>query len=332
MANPLNKGLAGGSAVAKALMKDLSKERGYSGRSVFYDPEFKAGLQQAGVTPKGTPLAYVGAIGTRLFGDVLTDETRKFYWRLNHPLAIADETLQRVVDPSNELGPYGRGLIGLAAVQPAVAMTGAYNPLNISELGRPTGYKQNIPDSEDPTQTTQPGAELFQRFFQGRTGRPLAYEKAKEEIPTLTKERYANYLNFLYNNPDPLGKATAGVVKVTSENLQGYPEARILGYPVNVPSVTTLAGGVIGARLGTLSAPSTVQATQLALDIAGAKKTTTTKFSVEPSEMAGRGKKTGVALRGLAGGAVGSVAGAMLGTIANQVLAAKQTETQLPMS
>lgn len=333
MAKPQARGLAGGSQVARQLMGQLAEERLNYGRNVFYDPEFKAGLTQAGITAGKTPLAFAGAYATRLFGDISADETRRFYWRMNHPLAIADEAMQRVVDPQNQLGPYGRGLLGLAAVQPAIALTGAYNPLNITELGRPTGYKQNVPSEEDPTKTTQPGTELFQRFFQGRTGRPLAFEKAKQEIPDLTKERYANYMNFLYNNPDPVGQATAGLVKVTGENLQGDPEARILGYPVSIPSVTALAGGVVGARLGMMSSPATSRTKQLSLLPQEVKEVTTTRLTPSLEKGAPIAPRTGPALRrGLAGGAVGSAAGAMIGLLANQALAAKQTETQLPMA
>jgi len=333
MANIQIRGLAGGARVAQQLMGQLAEQRLNYGRNVFYDPEFKAGLKQAGVTASKTPFAYAGAYATRLFGDITADETRRFYWRVNHPLAIADEAMQRVVDPQNQLGPYGRGLLGLAAVQPAIALSGAYNPLNITELGRPTGYKQNIPTEEDPTKTAQPGTELFQRFFQGRTGRPLAFDKARQEIPDLTKERYANYMNFLYNNPDPVGQATAGLVKVTSENLQGDPEARILGYPISIPSVTALAGGIAGARLGTRSAATISKTKQLSLLPKEVKEVTTTRLTPSLEYGSSAAPRTGSAIRrGLAGGAIGSAAGAMIGLLANQALAAKQTETQLPMA
>jgi hypothetical protein len=107
----------------------------------FTTQNFKQGLTQAGITARESPAAFAGAYATRLLGDVTTDESRQFYWRMNHPLAIADETLKRVVDPKNQLGPYGRGLVGLAAVQPAVALTGAFNPLNIGELGQTDGLQ-----------------------------------------------------------------------------------------------------------------------------------------------------------------------------------------------
>jgi len=311
MTKPVTKGFVGGFNVAKELMKQAGKERLSYGRNVFYDPEFQAGLRRAGISARETPGAFLGSYAARLGGDIATDQLRGIYWRLNHPLAIADAVMERVVDPKDRLGPYGRGIVGLAAIQPAVALTGAYNPLNISELGRPTGYKQNVPTSEDPTKSEEPATELFQRFFQGRTGRPLAYEKAKQEIPDLTKQRYANYMNFLYNDPGPIGKATLGLLKVTPENLQGDPEARVLGYPVSIPSVTALAGGVTGARLAAQSAPSVTTTVQPSL-FAGEKAQVTRTMS----------KRTPSVLRGLAGGAIGSAAGAVVGVLTNQAIAA----------
>ena len=266
------------------------------GRAVIKDPEFYAGLKSEGITARKTPMQFAGAATARLMGDVMADESRSLYWRYNHPLAIADKLLQKGIDPGDVLGPYGRGVVGLAAIQPAIALTGAYNPLNISELGRPTGYKQNVPDPEDPTKSLEPGTELFQRFFQGRTGRPLAYEKAKEEIPDLTKARYANYMNYLYNDPGPVGRATLGIVKATPENLQGVPEARVFGYPISIPSATALAGGLAGAKVGIATGPK--------------------PSAYKP------GSRKAATLRGLAGGAIGSTAGAVVGVLSNQVIAA----------
>lgn len=315
------RGFSGGVEAAQQVLKNLGAGKSYRAkRNIFYDPEFREDIKKAGIT-RETPLAFLGAYATRLGADLTTDELRSLYWQMSHPLEMADQTLRKVVDPEKQLGPYGKGLIGLTAVAPAVALTGAYNPLNIAELGRPTGYKQNVPDPEDPTKTTEPGTELFQRFFQGRTGRPLAFEKAQQEIPSLTKQRYANYMNFLYNDPGPIGKATMGIIKVTPENLQGDPEARILGYPVSIPSVTTLAGGITGARIGVLSSPSVKTVVQPSI-LPGEKQTV----------MRSMGRKTPALLRGLAGGAVGSAAGAVLGVLTNQAIAAAgNTQDKLPM-
>ena len=222
----ITKGFMPGLKAGARSMIQLSEQRPDYGRNVFYDPEWKQSLKKQGITIKDTRLAAAGAYVARAVGDVTSDETRKYYWRMNHPLAIADELLRGAVDPTGKLNKYQASLIGLAAVQPAVAATGAYDPTNLAQLGRPKGFKQNTPTSDDPTESANPATELFQRFFQGRTGRPLKYSSAQEEIPSLTKQRYGQYLNFLYNNPDPVGKVTGGLVKFTGENLQGNPEAR----------------------------------------------------------------------------------------------------------
>jgi hypothetical protein len=294
MNTPIAKrGPVAGFNLGKSIMLGLAEDKPYRPSSI-RDAEFKTELKSKGVSLKETPGTFLGAYTARVLGDVVADETRKdIYWRFNHPLAVADVTLQKAIDPQNKLGPYGRGAIGLAALQPAIALTGAYNPLNISELGRPTGYKQNVPNPEEPTETLEPGTEIFQRFFQGRTGRPLAYEKAQEEIPDLTKTRYANYMNFLYNDPGALGKATMGMVKVTGENLEGDPEARIFGYPVSIPSVTAAAGGIAGARA-----------------------------VVKMGPLVESGRRTPAVMRGLAGGALGSAAGAVAGVLMNQAVSA----------
>ena len=158
---------------------------------------------------------------------------------------------------------------------------------------RPKGFSQAYAEegSEDRRETSQPVPELFERFFLGRTGRPLKYETAKEDIPSLTPERYGNYLRNYYQD-----KGFLGPVKATPENLEGVPEARMLGYPITIPSVTTAAGGIAGAATAIRTAPT----------VRGSFK------------------------RGLAGAAGGSVAGAMLGNLANTVLAAKATEPKLP--
>lgn len=316
----ITKGFMPGLKAGARSMIQLSEQRPDYGRNVFYDPEWKQSLKKQGITIKDTPLAAAGAYVARAVGDVTSDETRKYYWRMNHPLAIADELLRGAVDPTGKLNKYQASLIGLAAVQPAVAATGAYDPTNLAQLGRPKGFKQNTPTSDDPTESANPATELFQRFFQGRTGRPLKYSSAQEEIPSLTKQRYGQYLNFLYNNPDPVGKVTGGLVKFTGENLQGNPEARFLGYPVSVPSVTALAGGLVGAREAIKRAPSVTTAVQGGLEGVGGKPVKTRTMGKAPI------------LRAIGGGLAGSAGGVLAGNLFNRALAATQKNTQLPMS
>lgn len=278
------------------------------------DPEFKQIIQNAGITFKDTPGAFLGAYTARVLGDVINQETRAMWWEINHPIAIIDKASSKLVDPQKKLHPYQSATVVSSFAIPAIALAGAYDPTNIAELGRPKGYKQNNPNPEDPTQSLDPATEVFERFMQGRQGRPLAYEKAKEEIPTLTKQRYANYMNFMYNEP-----ALLGSVKATSENLEGVPEARVFGYPVSIPTVTTVAGGIAGARLAMASAPKPPAAMQLNL------------LDKAPTPMESSYKSRGVATRGVLGGLAGGAAGAIAGVIANQILAAKANESQLPM-
>jgi hypothetical protein len=305
-------GITQGAAIGANIKEQIARERGY-GQGVV-DQQFYKRLQQSGVTARQTPLAFLGAYSANMLGDVLNDETRRFYWKYNHPGAIADELAQQVIDPYKQLGWYGTAAVGAMAIQPAAALTGAYNPLNIAQLGRPAGYKQNLPSEEDYKETSDPAAEIFQRFFQGRRGQPLKYEDAKKEIPTLTHGRYANYMNFLYNDPGIPG--TMGTVKITGENLEGKPELRLMGNPVSIPSVTTLAGGLIGGRIGVTQVERTKGPQQLNLF----GKTETLKADVP------KGARIG---RGIVGAATGALAGAAIGLAINEAIATAN-RPQLP--
>jgi hypothetical protein len=315
MANLLNiKGPVQGFKLGIDAMKNAAEVRG-RGVSAIRDKEFKQEVANTGVTFKEKPLAFLGAYTARAVGDVIADDTRNIWWNLNHPIAIADKAARLVVDPKGVLPRYASSVILGATIQPAVALSGAYDPTNVEDLGRPKGYKQNIPDPNDFTKSLDPATELFQRFMQGRQGRPLKFSDAKEEIPSLTKERYTNYMKFLHNDP-----AFLGSVKATSENMQGVPEARVFGYPVSIPSVTALAGGVLGARAGLKSA---AKETVLQPSLLPNEKPITVTSQIRPRNQS---------LRAVAGGLAGSAGGAILGLLANQALAAKQLDSQLPMS
>jgi len=252
-------------------------------------------LSKLGVSLKETPVQSVGAFGARLLTDLTNDGTRGIYWRYNHPLAIVGAATETAIgkEAYRQLGPTKTGLIGAAVTIPATALAGAYDITNPGELFRPKGFAQTYaPEgSEDRRETEQPGTELFERFFLQRTGRPLKYETAKEDIPSLTPERYGNFLRNYYQD-----KGFLGILKATPENLQGVPEARMLGYPITIPSATTAVGGIIGAGAAIRSAPLVKNAFR----------------------------------RGLAGAAAGAGTGAVLGNLANTVLAAKPVENQLP--
>jgi len=302
MANTVRQKVEGfipGLRAGKQAMYAAAEVNPSSGVSSVVDKEFRRNVAAKGITAKETPMAFLGAYAARLAGDIAAEETRGVYWLYNHPIAIADQITKRAIDPKKGLPRYTKAAIGASILVPAFALSGAYDPTNITELGRPKGFKQNRPDPEDPTKSLEPATELFERYMQGRQGRPLAYPEAKKEIPDLTRQRYANYMNFLYNESGILGMA-----KVTPENLQGVPEARVFGYPVSIPTVTTALSGIAGARAALEYQP---------------------KQAKPGSVMSRKG------LRGLAGGVTGAAAGAIAGNLMNQAIAASQKDTQLPM-
>ena len=273
-----------------AQIRMMREGLGY-GESVL-DPRFKQAIKEKGISARETPEQFLGAYTSRMLIDVSNDGTRTYWWRWNHPLAIAQRVAEVGVKEIDT--PTGRAVAGLAIGVPAIAAAGTYDITNPEEQFRPEGYAQTYSPkgAEDRRQTGQPTQELFERFFLGRTGDPLKYATAKEEIPDLTPERYGNYLNYLYQDKGLLG---LGIVKGTMENLQGYPEARMLGFPVNIPMVGGFVAGTAGAKLAASTGNTPKQR----------------------------------AIRGAIGGLVGSLTGVAAGNVVNEAIAAGN-RPQLP--
>ena len=183
--------------------------------------EFYKRLDEEGIS-SSTPVKLAGALGARLLTDAGTDSSRGLYWRYNNPIQIADRAAQSLLGPKfKEYSPAKKAAIGLATVGvPVTASLGTYDITNIGELGRPKGYAQSYAEegAEDRRETSQAVPELIDRFVLGRQGRPLKFETAKEDIPDLTKQRYSNYMNYLYNDKGPLG---VGIIKGTTEKPSG---------------------------------------------------------------------------------------------------------------
>jgi len=202
------------------------------------------------ITAKENPAAFLGAYSARLVTDLGTDQSRRYYWKYNHPLAIADQVLKNAVGEEMHaaMTPTQRGLLGLATITPVAASMGIYDITNVGELGRPKGYAQQYAavGSEDRRETEQPLQESFERFFLQRQGQPLKYETARQDIPDLTPKRYGDYLNYLYQDK---GLLNLGVLKGTTQNLEGVPEARLLGFPITIPSAAATAGAAAGLTL-----------------------------------------------------------------------------------
>jgi len=266
------------------------------GQSIL-DPRFKQEIAKRGVTLKETPAQFLGAYASRLVVDAANDGSRTYWWRYNHPLAVAQKGVEAGVNTISS--PTARAAAGLAIAAPAVAAAGTYNLLNPGEMFRPKGYAQTYsePGSEDRRETAQPVQELVERFFMGRTGEPLKYETAKQDIPSLTPQRYANYQNFLYNER---GLLDLGIVKATSENLQGYPEARMLGFPVTLPMVGGFAAGAIAARQAQIKTRTQTPGGKTVVQL------------YEPRQRA---------VRGIVAGGLGSLVGVAAGNLINEVIA-----------
>lgn len=213
------------------------------------NPYLPSGARRQPPTAPGIskPGEFLGAYSARLLTDVGTDSTRQFYWRYNHPLALAEKVIEQSVPALADIeSPTKRAAITLGISAPVAASLGTFDITNPQELFRPKGYAQSYAEkgSEDRRKTAEPGMELFDRFFLGRRGQPLKYETAKQDIPDLTPERYKKALQSQYQDRGLLG---LGLVKGTTENLQGYPEVRIVGFPVGLQATGALAGGTIAA-------------------------------------------------------------------------------------
>lgn len=228
-------------------------------RHSVFDPRFNKAIRQGQkiVTETGvkeitpalqTPAQFAGAYAARLLTDVGEDSTRQFYWRYNHPMALAEKAIEQVVPGLAEIeSPTKRAAITLGISAPVAASLGTFDITNPGEFFRPKGYAQKYSEegSEDRRETAEPAMELFDRFFLGRRGEPLKYETAKEDIPSLTPERYKKVMQSQYQDRGLLG---LGIVKGTTENIEGYPEVRIVGFPVGLQAAGALAGGAVAAR------------------------------------------------------------------------------------
>lgn len=236
-----------GFATAVETMAEQKAAAPYSRYSVF-SRQFPEQLAQKGVTIGQKPGEFLGAYAARVLTDVGTDSSRAIYWRHNHPMALADRVVEKVAGASYaDLDPTQKALVGLAVGAPVAASLGTMDLTNPGELFRPKGFAQTYAEegSADRRETSQPGLEFVERVVLGRQGRPLKYETAQEDIPSLTPERYSRYMQGYYQDR---GLAGLGLVKFTPENLEGYPEARIVGFPVGLQAAGALTGGATAMR------------------------------------------------------------------------------------
>ena len=238
-----------------------------TGRTSVFGPEFNRLMREGGdIQVKGSfdpvtkqpsikrieaaasPAELAGAYLNRALVDIGSDSSRRYYWQYNHPMPIAEKIAETVAPGLKGVtNPTEKAMLGLAIAAPVAATAGTFDLTNPGEQFRPKGYAQKYSEkgAEDRRETAQPGIELIDRIILGRQGQPLKYETAKEDIPDLTKERYSKVMRNYYQDKGLLG---LGLVKATDENIQGVPEARIVGFPVGLESAGALAGGAAAAR------------------------------------------------------------------------------------
>jgi hypothetical protein len=256
----VKKGFAEGAEV-------MASQPGY--RYSVFSPAYPKALADVGITAKETPGQFLGAYAARVLTDIGTDSSRHIYWRYNHPMALADKAIEKIAGKAyRDLDPTQKALVGLSVGGPVAASLGTMDLTNPGELFRAKGYAQTYAEtgSEDRRQTAQPGLEAIERIVLGRQGRPLKYETAKEDIPSLTPERYGRFMKNYYQDR---GIGGLGLVKVTPENLEGYPEARIVGFPVGLQSVGALAGGATALRQSLKQTGQPVRSAGRTLGVAG---------------------------------------------------------------
>lgn len=192
--------------------------------------------------PNSGRIAYAAG---RIAADVVGHGSRQFIWRA-HPEDVSGTHSASYVDAIGgnkvvaTVAPYLTSLaLGIGS--------GNYNPLNLTQGGRPDGFQAISPDEDDPRISTNPVYDqLVERGLFGRKGRLLPWEEFRQERPDVSYERYARYKDYLTNKDDNLlRKLSLGMAKGTTEGING-PELQIMGYSV------TPTGAA--AALGTLAA------------------------------------------------------------------------------
>jgi hypothetical protein len=246
----LKRGYKKGEMAGNVAEKHLGQYR----HSVF-DPRFFRDITQGieEVAPVKGPVEMAGAYGARLATDLGSDSSRQYFWRYNHPMAVAQLAGEGLIGKQGmakmkQMTPTQRaGIMATTIGMPAFASTGTFDVTNLGELGRPRGFAQIHPEqgADDRRYTTQPGLEVFERLVLGRRGKPLKYETAKQEIPDLTPQRYGEFMRQYYGDK---GLTGLGLLKFTGKNLEGYPEGRILGFPVGLQAVGAVTGGGLAAK------------------------------------------------------------------------------------
>ena len=156
---------------------------------------------------------------------------------------------------------YSQGMLASLAIPTGVAINSGLGLL--TPFGGAEGYKAALPSDEDPTKTENVLGEVALKYVMGRTGNLLPYEEFVKVRPDVSRDEYNRYQAFKYDKNEDYditdGDITigAGAIKAAADGIHG-PELQFLGrsLPVTtgvIPYLTSLAGGVAGARRGAKS-------------------------------------------------------------------------------
>ena len=262
------------SLIGGILGRDLSGRKTEYGE-VFSDPN---------INWKGRA-AYVGG---RVVNDLLGDGSRVPYWFLNHPLAATGALAQSAAVAAGLAPDYGaikaeltaqgkphsraaadalhakrmgfahgagtegipsglgRGLIPFLAATSLVQASGNHDLLNILQGGRRAGYEAILPSESDPRQTSFVPGEMALRYVIGRTGRLLPWEEFTQERPEVSPEDYGRAKAHQFDR----GLLNLGLIKATSRNIEGEPEATAMGFRVPFSAAAAAGGAMIGGIAG----------------------------------------------------------------------------------
>lgn len=152
----------------------------------------------------------------------------------------------------NERGiPLGiaRRVPAILAASALLATSGNSHFHNIAGGGRVPGFQSVLPSEHDDRISSNPIAELGARYLFGRTGRLLDWEEFTQERPDVSPQDYDAYKSYQWSRGPALG-----LVKGTGRNIDGEPEAQLMGFrvPLSAGAATAgaLGGVVAGARIG----------------------------------------------------------------------------------
>ena len=91
-------------------------------------PVEQPGRESITLTEK--PAQFLGAYTARLIADLGTDQTRRYWWKYNNPLAISQQLIAKagkVGEQVSQMTPTQKGLLGLATMTPVAASMGIYD-------------------------------------------------------------------------------------------------------------------------------------------------------------------------------------------------------------